>query len=123
MKVLVTGGTGYIGSHTVVEFQTAGYEVIIIDNLSNSDIKVLDGIEKITGKKPEFFNIDLTDKENLDKFFTKVKNIDVVIHFAAFKAVGESVSFPMKYYKNNVVGMINLLDVMQKNAINNIVFS
>ncbi len=123
MKVLITGGTGYIGSHTAVEFQNAGHEVIIIDNLSNSDIKVLDGIEKITGKKPEFYNIDLTEKDKLEACISKIGDIDVVIHFAAFKAVGESVQFPIKYYRNNVTGMINLLDVILKNNINNIVFS
>ena len=123
MKVLITGGTGYIGSHTAVEFLNAGHEVLIIDNLSNSDISVLDGIEKITAKKPEFFNIDLTEKKILNDLFSKVNNIDIVIHFAAFKAVGESVNFPMKYYKNNVAGMINLLDAMLMNNINNIVFS
>ncbi|CAN5582266.1 UDP-glucose 4-epimerase GalE [soil metagenome] len=123
MKVLITGGTGYIGSHTVVEFQNSGYEVIIIDNLSNSDIKVLNGIEKISGKKPEFHNIDLTEKDKLNSFFRNNKDFDVVIHFAAFKAVGESVKLPLKYYNNNVVGMINLLDAMQTANINNIVFS
>lgn len=125
MKILVTGGTGYIGSHTVVELQQEGYEVIIFDNLSNSKANVIDKIEKITGIKPEFEKLDLCDESNLKLYFDKKKNIkiDAVIHFAAFKAVGESVQKPLLYYRNNVSGMINLLDEMIKRNINNIVYS
>jgi UDP-glucose 4-epimerase len=122
-KILVTGGTGFIGSHTVVELQQAGYEVVIIDNLSNSEISVLTGIEKITGIKPIFGEIDLTSRIDLENFISKHKDIKAVVHFAAFKAVGESVQHPMMYYKNNVIGMINLVDVLQKYGINKIVFS
>ncbi|MEO8210079.1 MAG: UDP-glucose 4-epimerase GalE [bacterium] len=123
MKILITGGTGYIGSHTVVELQSAGYEVLILDNLSNSNEEVVNRIEKISGTKPEFENIDLCDSSELKKYFDKTKDIQAIIHFAAFKAVGESVGYPMKYYKNNVAGMINLLDEMLKNNINNFVYS
>lgn len=119
----MTGGTGYIGSHTVVELQNSGYEVLIIDNLSNSDSGVVDNIEKITGIRPAFEKTDLCDDKELDKYFSKNKNIDAVIHFAAFKAVGESVNFPLKYYRNNVTGMINLLDSMLRNDISKIVYS
>ena len=96
-QILVTGGTGYIGSHTAVELQNAGYEVIIVDNFSNSSIEVLDGIEKITGIKPAFEEIDLIEKEKVSAFFGKYPNIEAIIHFAAFKAVGESVANPIKY--------------------------
>jgi len=123
MKILVTGGAGYIGSHTVVELQNAGYDVVIIDNLSNSDASVLEGIEEITGKSPIFYNLDLCNKEDLNSCLQKERNIDAIIHFAAFKAVGESERLPMKYYNNNVVGMINLLDCIVKNELNNFVFS
>ncbi|MBN2682036.1 MAG: UDP-glucose 4-epimerase GalE [Bacteroidales bacterium] len=122
-KILVTGGTGYIGSHTSVELIKAGFEIVIADNLSNSKIEVLKGIEEITGKNPDFYNVDFSDKIQVEDFFNKVKNIDAVIHFAAFKAVGESVENPLKYYRNNVGGMINLLDAMQENRIENLVFS
>ena len=107
-KILVTGGTGYIGSHTTVELQQAGYEVLIIDNLSNSDKKVLDGIEKITGKRPEFFEFDLCDEIKVDKFFKKNK-VDAVIHLAGLKAVGESVEKPLEYYQTNLVSTLNVL--------------
>jgi UDP-glucose 4-epimerase len=123
MKILVTGGAGYIGSHTVVELMNAGYEVVIIDNFSNSDASALGGIEQITGKAPVFYNIDLCDKEDLNYCIEKEKDIAAVIHFAAFKAVGESEKLPMKYYNNNVVGMVNLLDCIIKNKLNNFVFS
>ena len=123
MKILVTGGTGYIGSHTVVELQAKGIEVIIVDNLSNSTIDVLDNITKITGKKPLFEKFDLTDAEKTSAFFDLHKDINAVIHFAAFKAVGESVEFPLKYYRNNLVSLVNILQGMSDNGIRNIVFS
>ena len=123
MKILVTGGTGYIGSHTAVELQNKGYEVLILDHLSNSTAEVADNIGLITGKKPEFENVDLCDKASLQGYFRKNKDIEAVIHFAAFKAVGESVEKPLMYYMNNVTGMINLLDEMLKNNIANIVYS
>ncbi|OFX81277.1 MAG: UDP-glucose 4-epimerase GalE [Bacteroidetes bacterium GWE2_29_8] len=122
-KVLVTGGSGYIGSHTVVELQNAGCDVIVIDNLSNSYSFVNDSIEKITNKKPEFYNIDLCDANALDIFFEENKDISTVIHFAAYKSVGESVKNPLKYYRNNISGLINLLECMQKYGVENIVFS
>lgn len=122
-KVLVTGGTGYIGSHTVVELQNAGYDTFIIDNLSNSNEDVVNRIEKITGKRPEFERIDLCDNSDLKNFFEENKDIDSVIHFAAFKAVGESVQDPMLYYRNNVSGMINLLNEVVKRNIRNFVYS
>lgn len=111
-KILVTGGTGYIGSHTVVELQNAGFDVIIIDNLSNSDIEVLNRIKEITGVKPEFAEVDLTDEAGVEDFFRKYGNIDSVIHFAALKAVGESVEKPLDYYRNNIFGLVNLLEAM-----------
>ena len=123
MKILVTGGTGFIGSHTVVELQEAGFEVVIIDNLSNSDIKVLDGIERITGTRPAFGEIDITDSNSLSEFLSGHKDISAVIHFAAFKAVGESVENPVKYYRNNVTGIINLVDAITEYGIDNFVFS
>jgi len=123
LRILVTGGTGYIGSHTVVELQKEGYEVLILDNLSNSDEKVLENIEKISGVKPIFSKTDLSNRAETELYFKQNKNIDAVIHFAAFKAVGESVQKPLMYYNNNVTGMINLLDEMLKNEIGNIVYS
>jgi len=123
MKILVTGGTGYIGSHTVVELQNNGYEVIIVDNLCNSHIEVVDNISKITGIRPEFEKFDLTDKETTDNFFKKHNNISGIIHFAALKAVGESVDKPLDYYHNNISSLINILACMKKYRINNIVFS
>lgn len=122
-KVLVTGGTGYIGSHTAVELINGGYEVYIVDNLSNSDVKVLDGIEKITGVKPHFENFDLTDKEKVEAFFKKNPGIGSIIHFAASKAVGESVDNPLLYYRNNILSLINLLEVMKGGEVSNLVFS
>jgi len=109
MTVLVTGGTGYIGSHTVVELQQKGHEVVIIDNLSNSTLAMLDGIEKISGIKPLFKQLDLCDGKALTAFFNEHKNIEAIIHFAAFKAVGESVALPLKYYHNNLLSLINVL--------------
>ena len=122
-QILVTGGTGYIGSHTAVELQNAGYEVIIIDNLSNSSLEVLDGIEKITGIRPAFEQFDLIEKEKVDAFFTKYPNIEAIIHFAAFKAVGESVAKPLMYYRNNLVSLMNLLDAMDRFNVPGLVFS
>ena len=122
-KILVTGGTGYIGSHTVVELQESGYEVIVVDNLSNSNIEVLDNIEKISGRKPEFEKFDLADREKTDDFFSRNKDIQAIIHFAAFKAVGESVEKPRYYYRNNLVSLMNILDCQVKYDIPNIVFS
>jgi len=123
MKILVTGGTGYIGSHTVVELQGKGYEVIIVDNLSNSSLSVVDNIKKITGKKPLFEKFDLTDRAKTLQFFGSHKELGAVIHFAAYKAVGESVEFPLKYYYNNLVSLINILEGMKENDIHNFVFS
>ena len=122
MRVLVTGGTGYIGSHTVVELINEGHEAIIIDNLSNSKREVVDYIEKITGVKPKFYEGDCCDKEVLRKIFNENK-IDAVIHFAGFKAVGESVMVPLKYYRNNLVSTISLCEVMKEFNCKNIVFS
>ena len=123
MKILVTGGTGYIGSHTVVELQQAGYEIVIIDNLSNSNIKVLDGITAITAKKPHFYHADCLDKEALYKIFSEHPGISGIIHFAASKAVGESIHQPLFYYRNNLVSLINLLDLMPQYAVQSLVFS
>ena len=123
MSILVTGGTGYIGSHTVVELLNIGEEVVIVDNLSNSKLCVLDRIEKITGKRPEFIKCDLLDMEKLSEVFDTHKDIESVIHFAGFKAVGESVSMPIKYYHNNLTGTFNLLTAMREHGVNRIVFS
>ncbi len=122
-KILVTGGTGYIGSHTVVELQESGFDVIIVDNLSNSSIEVLDNIEKITGTKPAFEQFDLADKEKTDSFFSRNSDIEAIIHFAASKAVGESVEKPLLYYRNNLVSMMNVLECQIKYDVPNIVFS
>lgn len=122
-KILVTGGTGFIGSHTVVELQQSGYEVIIVDDLSNSDIGVVDSIEKITGIKPAFEKLNLADTQKTDDFFKRTPGIDAIIHFAAAKAVGESVEKPLMYYRNNLVSLINLLDCQLKYNVTNIVFS
>jgi len=122
-KVLVTGGTGYIGSHTVVELQESGYEVVIVDNLSNSRIEVLDDIEKISGKRPEFEKFDLAEKIATDDFFNHHSDIAAIIHFAASKAVGESVEKPLIYYRNNLVSMMNLLECQIKYDIPHMVFS
>ncbi|SHF56748.1 UDP-galactose 4-epimerase [Mariniphaga anaerophila] len=122
-KILVTGGTGYIGSHTVVELQESGYEVLVVDNLSNSSIEVLDSIEKITGIKPYFEQFDLADQKKTDDFFQRNSGIEAIIHFAASKAVGESVEKPLLYYRNNLVTMMNLLECQIKYGVRNIVFS
>ena len=122
-KILVTGGTGYIGSHTTVELQKVGYEVVIIDNLSNSDINVLDGIEKITGIRPVFSQTDCNDREAVEKVIADNPGIVGIIHFAASKAVGESVHLPLLYYRNNLVSLINLLELMPQHGIKGIVFS
>ncbi len=121
--ILVTGGTGFIGSHTTVELQNAGYDVVIVDNLSNSKADVVDGIEKITGIRPAFEEVDCCDKDALDAVFNKYPDICGVIHFAASKAVGESVEKPLKYYYNNIVSLVNLLDLMPKHGVKGIIFS
>ena len=123
MKILVTGGLGFIGSHTVVELQNEGFEVIIIDNLSNSSETVLGGIIKITGKKPVFENLDVRDKAAVQNFFKKHNDIDGVIHFAASKAVGESVENPLLYYENNINSLVYLLQELQNIPNSNIIFS
>ncbi|MCH5237416.1 MAG: UDP-glucose 4-epimerase GalE [Muribaculaceae bacterium] len=122
-KILVTGGTGYIGSHTTVELQNAGYDVVIIDNLSNSDENVIDGIEKITGIRPVFVKGDCTDVETLRKLFKENPGIKGIINFAASKAVGESVQKPLLYYRNNLNTLINLLELMPQFGVKGIVFS
>lgn len=122
MAILVTGGAGYIGSHTTVELLAAGHEVIILDDFSNSSPKVLDRLKTITGKNIAFYEGSILDKPFLNKIF-KENNIEAVIHFAAFKAVGESVKEPLKYYHNNIAGTISLLEVMAENKVKNIVFS
>jgi len=122
MKVLVTGGAGYIGSHTVVELLDRNYEVIIVDNFSNSNPKVLDRIKEISGKDFKFYELDLLDKENLEKVFEE-NQIDAVIHFAGFKAVGESVEKPIEYYHNNLTSTFILCEVMKKYGVKKIVFS
>ena len=123
MAILVTGGTGYIGSHTAVELLNIGSDVIIVDNLSNSKELVLDRIEKITGKRPKFIKCDLLDKAALDNVFDTYPEIDSVIHFAGLKAVGESCQKPLLYYHNNITGTLNLLDSMTSHGVNRIVFS
>ena len=122
-RILVTGGTGYIGSHTVVELQNNGYEVIIVDNLSNSRADVVDSIEQITGERPVFEKVDCLDYVALDGVFAKYPGIEGIIHFAASKAVGESVQKPLLYYRNNLVSLINILELMPKNGVKGIIFS
>lgn len=122
-RILVTGGAGYIGSHTAVELQNAGYEVIILDNLSNSNAEVIDGIERITGIRPAFVKMDLQDKEALRQLFEGYPGIKGVINFAASKAVGESVKKPLLYYRNNLVTILNLLDLMPEYGVEALVFS
>ena len=122
-KIFVTGGTGYIGSHTVVELQQNGFEVIIADNLCNSNIGVLDGIEKITGIRPAFEQIDLANEAETRGFFSRHKDLDAVIHFAALKAVGESVQKPLEYYRNNLNSLMNVIGCMRENGVRNLVFS
>jgi UDP-glucose 4-epimerase len=121
--VLVTGGTGYIGSHTTVELMNSGYDVVIIDNLSNSEKSVLDGITEITGRRPYFEQFDICDKERLNNFFKIYRKIDAVIHFAAYKAVGESVEKPLMYYQNNLTTLMNMLGGMIEHKFTNFVFS
>ena len=123
MKIVVTGGLGFIGSHTVVELQNENFEVIVIDNLSNSSIEVLDGIERITGKKPLFEEIDLRDKTAVKDFFKKYPDVSGVIHFAASKAVGESVQNPLLYYENNISSLVYILQELQEKPEANIIFS
>lgn len=122
MKILVTGGLGFIGSHTVVELANSNFEVVIADNLYNSKEEVLEKLEKITGKKFELYKYDLTDKSKVEEIFQK-ENIDGVIHFAGYKAVGESVREPLMYYQNNLISTINLLEVMKKHNVKRFVFS
>ena len=123
MKILVTGGLGFIGSHTVVELQNEGFEVIAVDNLSNSSIEVVDGIERITGKKPIFEKLELRDKKAVQDFFKKYEDIAGVIHFAASKAVGESVENPLLYYENNINTLVYLLQELQQKENSNFIFS
>jgi UDP-glucose 4-epimerase len=122
-KILVTGGTGYIGSHTTVELIEEGFDAIIIDNLCNSEADVVDRIHKITGIKPPLEVLDLCDQEKLDRFIQKHKDISAIIHFAAYKAVGESVNKPLDYYRNNLLSLVNMLEVMKRYGIPNLVFS
>lgn len=122
MKILVTGGAGYIGSHTCVDLLENNYEVVIVDNLYNSNEKAVERIAEITGKKPAFYEVDLLDKEALDGVFDK-ENIDAVIHFAGLKAVGESVEKPVEYYHNNITGTLHLVDCMRNHNVKNIIFS
>ncbi|MEE1114153.1 MAG: UDP-glucose 4-epimerase GalE [Eubacterium sp.] len=122
MKILVTGGAGYIGSHTCVELLNAGMEVVVMDNLYNSSEKAISRIEEITGKKVAFYNVDMLDKAGVEKIFSEQK-IDAVIHFAGLKAVGESVHKPIEYYHNNITGTLNLVDVMRNHDCKNIIFS
>ena len=121
--ILVTGGTGFIGSHTVVELQQAGYNVVIIDNLSNSKVDVVDGIEKITGIRPAFENVDCCDMKSMENVFNKYNSIKGIIHFAASKAVGESVQKPLLYYRNNILSLINILELMSQHGVKGIIFS
>lgn len=122
-KILVTGGTGYIGSHTAVELINSGFEVVIIDNLYNSEAEVNDRIKKITGHRPELHVFDLCDKERLNVFFKENKDLSAIIHFAAYKAVGESVNKPLEYYRNNILSLINLMEGMKEFGIPEMVFS
>ena len=122
MSILVTGGVGFIGSHTVVELQNAGYDVVVLDNLCNANPKVLDRIEAITGKKVPFYQADIRDREALNEIFDK-ESIDSVIHFAGLKAVGESVQKPLEYYDNNISATLVLVDVMRQHGCKNIIFS
>lgn len=123
MKILVTGGTGYIGSHTVVELQQNGYEVVIADNLCNSNEGVLDGIGRITGVRPQFERLDLTDEGKVRELFARHRDIGAVIHFAALKAVGESVQKPLEYYRNNLNSLMNVLTSMRESGVKHLVFS
>lgn len=122
-KILVTGGTGYIGSHTAVELIAEGFDVVIIDNLYNSEAGVIDGIEKISGVRPALEIFDLCDRNKVDDFFARHRDLSAIIHFAAYKAVGESVNKPLEYYRNNLVSLMNLLENMKKHGTGNFVFS
>ncbi len=122
MKILVTGGAGYIGSHTCVELLEVGYDVVVVDNLYNASDKSIDRIKEITGKNLDFYKVDICDYDALDKVF-EFHNIDCVIHFAGLKAVGESVVKPLEYYQNNITGTLTLCDVMRKHCVKNIIFS
>lgn len=122
-RILVTGGTGYIGSHTVVELMQQGYDVVVVDDFSNSNQGVLDGIKSIVGTSPDFYQADCTDIVAMDRIFSKYDHIDAVIHFAASKAVNESVEQPLKYYRNNLGSLITILELMKKYDVNHIVFS
>ena len=122
MAILVTGGAGYIGSHTCIELLNEGYEIVVVDNLYNSSEKALERVEQITGKKVKFYKADILDKEAMNEIFDK-EEIDSVIHFAGLKAVGESVAKPLEYYHNNMTGTFNLCDVMRKHGVKNIIFS
>jgi UDP-glucose 4-epimerase len=123
MKILVTGGLGFIGSHTVVELQNEGFEVIVVDNLSNTSLSVLDGIQNITGIVPAFEQLDLRDKQKVSDFFNRHTDIEGVIHFAASKAVGESVGNPLLYYENNINVLVYILQELEKKATANLIFS
>lgn len=123
MKILCTGGLGYIGSHTVVELLSSGFDVVVADNLSNSKIEVIDKIKTITGKDINFYQVDVCDKNALERIFEENKDIYAVIHFAGYKAVGESVKEPLKYYKNNMISTFNLIEVMNKYNCKNFIFS
>ena len=122
MKILVTGGAGYIGSHTCVELLNEGYEVVIVDNLYNANKKAVDRVEEITGKKVTFYEADICDKEAMDAIFDK-EDVQAVIHFAGLKAVGESTVKPLEYYQNNIAGTLTLCDVMRNHGVKNIIFS
>ena len=122
MTILVTGGAGYIGSHTCVELQNAGYDVVVLDNLSNASEKSLQRVEALTGKPVTFYKGDILDRDILNKIFAEHK-IDCCIHFAGLKAVGESVAKPWEYYNNNIAGTLTLVDVMRQNGCKNIIFS
>lgn len=122
MRILVTGGAGYIGSHTCVELLNEGYEVVVVDNLYNANKKALDRVEEITGKKVTFYETDICDKEGMNAIFDK-EEVDAVIHFAGLKAVGESVAKPIEYYQNNIAGTLTLCDVMRAHGVKNIIFS
>lgn len=123
MKILVTGGAGYIGSHTCVELLEAGYDVVVIDNLYNASEKSLERVKQITGKAVTFYNADITDAEAMNAVFEKEPGVDCVIHFAGLKAVGESVAKPLEYYQNNIAGTLTLCDAMRKHGVKNIIFS
>ena len=122
MRILVTGGAGYIGSHTCVELLNAGYDVVVVDNLYNASEKALERVEEITGKKVVFYNADIRDKEAMNDIFDKEK-VDAVIHFAGLKAVGESVVKPIEYYENNIAGTLNLCDAMRNHGVKKLLSS